>query len=104
MDKEREQQMKSLEKDMEEIYYKAAKLGYFATRYMEMLKRKGAITTALELIRKPGGSSGFTKLWELKCLDISVEALVISGKYDSLFSDEDIIACRQRLTDYGYET
>ena len=97
-----DQLRKQLEGDMENIYYEAAKIGYYPTRYMDMIKRKGAMTTALELIRRDGGSSGFSKLWDLKRLDLSVEALVVSGKYDLLFSKDDIEICRQRLSDYGY--
>lgn len=95
---------KELCKDMIEIYRKADKeCGYRATRFLQMIDRKGSLVTAKELISKDGGTEGFTKLWEFGRLDLSLEALIISGKYNDLFTQKEIEICKERLSQYEYE-
>lgn len=95
---------KELRGDMIEIYRKADKeCGYRATRFLQMIDRKGPLVAAKELISKDGGTEGFTKLWEFGRLDLSLEALVISGKYNNFFTNEEVEMCKDRLRQYGYE-
>ena len=75
--------------------------GYRATRFLQMLDKRGPVETAKILIRKPGGSEGFAKLWELRRLDLSVEALVIRDEFKPLFTEEEREISRDRLRDYG---
>ena len=90
--------------EMKDIYTKADKeCGYRATRFLQMLGEKGGVDTAKSLISKPGGTEGFTKLWELGRLNLSVEALVIKEEFQSLFTKEEIESCKNRLKDYGYD-
>jgi len=89
---------------MAEIYRKADReCGYRATRFLQIIANKGPLLAAKELIHKSGGTEGFEKLWEFGRLDLSLEALIISGKYDSLFTDDEKELCRKRLRDYGYD-
>ncbi|GAB4273942.1 hypothetical protein [Thermincola ferriacetica] len=68
---------RSFHKEMLNIYKRAdEELGYRATRFLQMLSEKGGVATAIRLVSKPGGTEGFTVLWENKRLDLSVEALV----------------------------
>lgn len=94
---------KQFEKDMMQIYLRAKKeCKYNASRYFQMLSEKGGIETARALIYKVGGTDGFEKLWELGRLDLTVEALVLKGEYEELFTDEERDMCKKRLEEFGY--
>ena len=43
----------------------------------------------------------FTTLWELKRLDLSVEAFVLRSEYAPLFTEEERGIARARLKEYG---
>lgn len=94
---------KQLHTDMINIYKTADReCNYRATRFLQMMEKKGALATAKQLISKSGGTNGFAKLWECNRLDLSLEVLVLNGKYDDLFTAEERELCRQRLNEYGY--
>ena len=89
--------------DMRDIYAKSDReCDYRPTRFLQMLSIKGGLETAKSLINNPGGTEGFTRLWELGRLDLSVEALVINEKYKALFTEEEIARCKTILRDYNY--
>ncbi|MDD3489455.1 MAG: hypothetical protein PHR62_06200 [Paludibacter sp.] len=68
---------KRFEQDMINIYTTAKKeCGYNANRFLQMIGDRGGLTTAKQLIGKPGGTDGFTSLWEHGRLDLSIEAFV----------------------------
>lgn len=71
---------------------------------MQLLSKKGGLLAAKQLIAKEGGTYGFEVLWEKKRLDLSVEALVLKPEYETLFSDEERMLCRDRLEKFGYDT
>ena len=58
------------------IYREAREIGYTPTRFLSMLHEKGAVRTARQLINASQPSDGYTRLWELGRLDLSVEAAV----------------------------
>lgn len=94
---------KIFHKDMLNIYKRAnEELGYRASRFLQMISEKGAIATAISLASKPGGTDGFTVLWENKRLDLSVEALILKSEYRPLFGEELCNQCKERLLEYGY--
>lgn len=99
--------MNELEKrfhnDMIQIYVAAKKLKCNASYFWQMVTEKGGYMTAKQLIYTEAPSEGFTKLWELKRLDLSVEAHVLKPEYHSLFTDEEQQICRDRLIEYGYK-
>lgn len=74
--------------------------GYFR----KMLDDFGGLGTAKKLLSADTTSQGFTKLWELGRLDLTVEALVIDNKekYEELFSDEEIETADRRLRELNY--
>ena len=89
---------------MTDIYRKADKeCGYRATRFLQMLSEKGGVKTAKELVSKEGGTDGFSKLWQLGRLDLSVEALVLKDDFKELFTEEELSLCKVRLKRYKYE-
>lgn len=94
---------KRFEQDMIDIYMTAKKeCGYNASRFLQMLGAMGGLAAAKQLINKPGGTDGFTTLWEHGRLDLSVEAHVLKSEYTELFTDEERRMCRERLEQFGY--
>ena len=89
--------------DMESIYHTAAKLGYTPTYFWQMVQSKGGYQAAKQLIHTKNPSSGLTRLWELKRLDLSVETHVIKPEYHPLFTDEERHICAERLESFGYK-
>lgn len=59
--------------------------------------------TARELINSSRPSQGFTALWELGRLDLSVEAVVLRPEFRHLFSARELKTAHRRLVDHGYE-
>jgi hypothetical protein len=63
--------------EMVDGYHSMAKLGYRANYLLQMIQEHGGVDTARRLLHNQQLGSGLTKLWELKRLDLSVEALVL---------------------------
>lgn len=94
---------KQFEQEMVDIYFTAKKAcGYNASRFLQMISAKGGLATARQLISKPGGTDGFTTLWEHGRLDLSVEAHALKPEYNSLFTDSERKLCKDRLEQFGY--
>jgi len=95
---------KQFHQDMIGIYETAKReLHYNASYFIKMVAEHGGLKTAQKLLWTADVSSGFTVLWEHQRLDLSVEALVLQEKYDSLFTDGDRKIARDRLEHYGYK-
>ena len=95
---------KQFHQDMIGIYETAKReLHYNASYFIQMVAEHGGLKTAQKLFWTADVSSGFTVLWEHQRLDLSVEALVLQEKYDSLFTDGDRKIARDRLEHYGYK-
>ena len=85
------------------IYHEAKGIGYTPSLFRRMLHEQGALRTARQLINASRPSDGYTRLWELGRLDLSVEAVVYNNaEWHSLFTDDELQRCRKRLADYGY--
>jgi hypothetical protein len=99
--------MKDLENkfhsEMVQIYLNAKKLKYNASYFWQMVSEKGGYWTAKHLIHTDSPSDGFTRLWELNRLDLSVEAHALKPEYHPLFTDEERQVCVNRLKEYGYK-
>jgi hypothetical protein len=88
---------------MMEVYVRALKeCDYKATRFLHMLHEHRGLGTARMLLRAPKVSEGYIALWERGRLDLTVEAVILSSDWQSLFSDEEREIARKRLADYGY--
>ena len=70
---------------------------YNASYFLRMLEEMGAVATAKSLLAKSTLSSGYTELWLLGRLDITVECVVLSKAFRSLFSEQELATARQRL-------
>ena len=95
---------KRFDQAMREIYMTAKRdCGYNATRFLQLIAEKGGLAAAKQLSNRPGGTDGFTTLWELGRLDLSVEAHVLEPEFESLFSEEERNMCRERLEEFGFK-
>lgn len=93
---------KELRKDLLSIYERSSQeCNYRPNRFLQFVQSTpNSVTAAKHLIKNT--TEGFTLLWELNRLDLSVEALVLSEKYRDLFTDEERDRCHSRLKKAGY--
>lgn len=86
------------------IYHRAKReTGYTATYFLQMVNSRGGLDAARHLVATDAPSEGYTKLWELGRLDISVEALINDNpKWHGLFTRQELRKVRKRLDSYGY--
>lgn len=89
---------------MLDIYRRAlSELNYNANRFLQMLHEHRGLRTAQILLHSTTVSEGYTKLWELRRLDLTVEAVVHDNpRWHALFTPNELAICQQRLSDYGY--
>jgi len=76
--------------------------GYTATRFLQLVEDVGGLDAAKALLRKDGLSFGLTALWERQRLEISMEAVVLDPRWESLFSEVELNVARTRLTELGF--
>jgi len=89
-------------KNMLQVYEKSKDRDYFETYFKGTLDQFGGMETAKRLLSKSQPQTGLFRLWELKMLDSSMEALVIQDRFHDLFTTEEINRTRQRLEELGY--
>lgn len=87
---------------MKHTYEVAKEHGYQPTYFKQMLDQLGGEATARTLLAKTEIQEGLMKLWELKLLDQSMEALVIQEHFQPLFTKEEIAEAHRRLEELGY--
>jgi len=75
-------------------------LGYHPARFLQMLDEHGAIATSIQLVM--GSHEGFERLWELRRLDLSVEAIIIREPFRGLFMLDILERAEQKLREVGY--
>lgn len=90
-------------RDMLSIYENAKKIGYNASRFIQMVANQGGLNVAKKFINSINPSDGFTKLVLLKRWDLTVEALVLKNEYHSLFSNQEREIAKSRLIAHGYD-
>ncbi len=90
---------------MFDIYRRAkAEAGYNATIFLQMLERRGALSTAKYLINAEIQSDGYRALWERERLDLTVEAMVVENeKWHPLFEPEELERAKARLAKNDYQ-
>ena len=77
--------------------------GYRPSYFLQMLGNYGPIDTAIRLVTAPKFHEGLTRLWELRRLDITVEAIILRNPYNQLFTKEVLEKARERLEQLGYK-
>ena len=76
-------------------YANAHKFGF---KFRHMIQEHGAVEAARRLLAR----QAIMRLWELKSLSKSMEALVIQERFRPLFTEEEIGEARRRLDELGY--
>lgn len=88
---------------MIDVYQNAKKAGYNANYFIQSVSERGGLATARDLVNSTTPSQGFTALWDLKRLDLSLEAVVLQPRFQHLFTTRELKTARRRLADHGYE-
>ena len=90
---------------MEEIYQRAIdEAGYNAMAFRGMVAEHGGVETARRLINASQVSDGYTALWERKCLDLTMEAMLVGrSEFHPLFTEAELQIRRKRLKEYGHD-
>lgn len=94
---------KDFHKEMIEICKESKKIGYNPSRFIEMLAVKEGYLIARTFMQNPSQTDGFTKLWEKKRLDLTVENTILKDKYIPLFSHEEREVAKKRLSEHDYK-
>ena len=76
--------------------------GYNPVRFMHMVYDIGAPDAARQLIGASGTSDGFTTLYEMQLLHMSIEAMALLPWYASLFTPPQITSARARLAAHQF--
>lgn len=88
---------------MVEVYEKAkTECRYNATRFHQMVQQYGGLATAKKLLASNHYPEGLTRLWELKRLDISMEATVLQEPWCTLFTTEELAIAKKHLKELGH--
>ena len=95
---------KQFNKEMVAIYNRAkTECKYDATYLLKMISKEGGLKTAKHLINVKYVSEGFEKLFTLKRLDLTVEALVLTKPWHELFNSKELEIATKRLNSVGYK-
>jgi len=79
------------------------KYNYSPTVLINMIDKHGTIEAVRRLINSSKTPYGFTKLWELNALDLSLEAIILEEKWKNLFSEEDRKKAKKKLIKHDYK-
>lgn len=80
----------------------AEALGYRPAQFKQMLFAQGGSATVRQLLAKGKPSEGFTRLWELGRLDLTVEALIVETKWRLRIDPVLVQQAERLLTRSGY--
>jgi len=102
MDDPKAKLKRELDSALHKAYLTAKSLGYNASEFFHMLNSMRGVMTAKTLINK-ARSPGYHRLWDMKRLDLTVEAVVVDNKqFHELFDETEIVKARDRLKENGY--
>jgi hypothetical protein len=96
----------ALEQEFGEVSYRhyeeARRLGYDAVGYLRKAAELGPLKAAKHFLANAKPQDGFTRLWMMRRLDLSIEALVESEKFRPLFTEVEIQTATERLDAVQY--
>ena len=75
---------------------------YSPTYFLKMVYEQGAVKAAKALLASKEPAEGLFTLWKIGRLDMSIEAMVLDSRYESLFTEEERKIARKRLADLNY--
>lgn len=70
---------------------------YDAVRLRALVDARGGVETARSVLAQPGLAGGLAELVAAGRPDLSIEALLVDGVFDTLFAPEELAAARERL-------
>ena len=86
------------------VYIRAKdECGYNAARFIQMVETLGGLAAARRLLSTDEAQAGFTELWQLGRLDITVECLVLQPRWRTPFSEQELARARHRLKSLGFD-
>lgn len=98
----------AIEDDLTEAFiegYRAAgeATGYWGRRFLQAVKRNGGLATAQRMLlpRNEAQRKGLDSLIEHNRPDLSVEAIVLQPRFQSLFTEDQLKIAKERLGEYG---
>lgn len=99
--------MSQLEKQLQQEVIKNCEIaeknhGCKMTRLIQTIERFGIVRTAQEILRKRRTSDCFDRLLQEGHLELTMEAVIVKGKYAELFTDEEVNSCYDLLCENGY--
>ncbi len=71
--------------------------GYRISYFLQMLDYYGSVDTAIKPVTAPKFHEGFTRLWELGRLDLTVEAIMLHNSFNQRFTKEVLEKAGERL-------
>lgn len=77
------------------------KLGYYPTRFIQMLDARGAKCTAATLVVSGDVQTGFQKLIDWGSPELTMESIMLQPEFVGLFTKEQLAAARWRLEQAG---
>lgn len=78
-------------------------LGYRPTAFKKMLSSQGGEETVRQLLSKDRLTEGFSRLWELNRLDLSVEALIVESPWRPFFDNALLLKAEKLLKQSNYD-
>jgi 5-methylcytosine-specific restriction enzyme A len=98
----------SLEAELTDAFiegYKVAgkEVGYWGKRFLQSVKRNGGLATAKRMLlpRNEGQRKGLDALLEANRPELTVEAIILQPRFQTLFSAPELVAAKDRLGEYG---
>jgi 5-methylcytosine-specific restriction enzyme A len=85
---------------MEEVYYRAGReAGYWANYFIRDIRQRGGLATAKRLLKPQSGTvhRGLQALIDAGMTHISVEHLVLTERFQELFTKRELAEARRRL-------
>lgn len=100
--------MEEIEKRLSDALYQAAmtaknELKYNPSLFLQMFGSDGGLQTAKKLLGSKTISDGFTRLYLLGRLDLTVEAIILKDEWISLFNTQEVQIAEKRLRDAKYK-
>ena len=90
---------KQFEQQMLARYEDWKAFGYVANRFLMAVRNRGGVGAAKYLLSKKGISPGLARLAKEGRTDLSMESLVVSSPWDSLFTETELAKARKVLTE-----
>ena len=78
------------------------RLGYNPSYTLQMIPESGPLGTCQRILATAQPSDGFTRLWELGRLDLTIENIALQPQFSDLFTEEEQAVARRRLEELGY--